>query len=163
MRSIPRRSVILCGVLAAGATLYASPTAEADNRRLNSSVVSNVYTVQRQAGCTNNITVDPRLLEAAHWHTLDVLNDRSLDGDTGSDGSTPQVRAANAGFRGRVAETVAINPALAINNLDVINQWYNRPDYLAIMQDCSYTRIGVWSENSLDRSVLVAVYGSPES
>nr|MDT0525757.1 CAP domain-containing protein [Streptomyces sp. DSM 41633] len=121
-----------------------------------------VYTVQRQAGCANNITVDPRLLEAAHWHTLDVLNNRSLDGDTGSDGSTPQVRAANAGFRGRVAQTIAINPALAINNLDVINQWYNRPDYLAIMQDCGFTRIGVWSENSLDRSVLVAVYGSPD-
>ncbi|ODR26174.1 MULTISPECIES: CAP domain-containing protein [Mycolicibacterium] len=163
MKSILGRSVILCGVLTAGVTLHSPPTAEADNRRLNSSVVSNVYTVQRQAGCTNNIIVDSRLLEAAHGHTLDVLNDRSLDGDTGSDGSTPQVRAVNAGFRGRVAETVAINPALAINNLDVINQWYNRPDYLAIMRDCSYTRIGVWSENSLDRSVLVAVYGSPES
>ncbi|WP_412093905.1 CAP domain-containing protein [Mycolicibacterium goodii] len=139
-----------------------APDAAADNRRLNSSVVSNVYTVQRQAGCTDNITVDPRLLEAARRHTLDVLNNRSLDGDIGSDGSTPQVRAINAGFRGRVAETVAINRALAINNLDVINQWYHRPDYLAIMQDCGFTRMGVWSENSLDRSVLVAVYGSPE-
>ena len=163
MTIIARRLAILaqCGVLTVTALLHA-PGAAADNRRLNSSVVANVYTVQRQAGCANNITVDPRLLEAAHWHTLDVLNNRSLDGDTGSDGSTPQVRASNAGFRGRVAQTIAINPALAINNLDVINQWYHRPDYLAIMQDCGFTRIGVWSENSLDRSVLVAVYGSPD-
>jgi hypothetical protein len=29
------------------------------------------------------------------------------------------------------------------------------------MQDCSHTAIGVWSENSLDRSVVVAVYGTP--
>ncbi|ABK73113.1 CAP domain-containing protein [Mycolicibacterium smegmatis] len=163
MNLIAQRSVVLvaCGVLTAGAVSHA-PDAAADNRRLNSSVVSNVYTVQRQAGCTDNITVDPRLLEAARRHTLDVLNNRSLDGDIGSDGSTPQVRASNADFYGRVAETVAVNPALAINNLDVINQWYHRPDYLAIMRDCGFTRMGVWSENSLDRSVLVAVYGSPE-
>lgn len=148
-----------CGALAMVAMLNA-PDSRADNQRLNSSVVANVYTVQRQAGCTNGITVDPRLLEAAHWQALDVLNNRSLDGDTGSDGSTPPVRAANAGFHGRVAETVAINPSLAINNLDVINQWYYRPDYLAIMQNCDFTRMGVWSENSLDRSVLVAMYGS---
>jgi hypothetical protein len=29
------------------------------------------------------------------------------------------------------------------------------------MSDCGYTKMGVWSENSLDRSVVVAVYGKP--
>ena len=61
-----------------------------------------------------------------------------------------------------MAETVAINPALAINNLDVINQWYYNPVYFAIMSDCANTAIGVWSGNSLNRSVVVAVYGQPE-
>lgn len=56
---------------------------------------------------------------------------------------------------------MAINPALAINNVDVINQWYNDPRAFAIMSDCRNTVIGVWSENSLDRSVVVAVYGQP--
>jgi hypothetical protein len=56
---------------------------------------------------------------------------------------------------------VAINPASAINNLDVLNQWYYNPAYFAIMSDCTNTAIGVWSENSLDRSVVVAVYGRP--
>ena len=54
---------------------------------------------------------------------------------------------------------MAINPALAINNLDVIKQWYYKAADLAIMQDCANTVVGVWSENSLDRSVVVAVYG----
>jgi hypothetical protein len=62
-----------------------------------------------------------------------VLNNTALDGDFGSDGSTAQDRANAAGFNGIVAETVAINPALAINNVEVINQWYYRPDYMAIM------------------------------
>ena len=137
------------------------PAAHADNTRLNNGVVANVYTVQHQAGCTTDIKKNPALNQAAEWHANDVLNNRALDGDLGSDGSTPQDRAAAAGFRGKVAQTVAINPALAINNLDVINQWYYNPADFAIMSNCANTAIGVWSVNSLDRSVLVAVYGQP--
>jgi uncharacterized protein YkwD len=138
-----------------------APTAVADNRRLNDGVVANVYTVQHQAGCTNDVKIDPRLRLAAQWHTDDVMNNRALDADVGSDGSTPQQRGEAAGFRGRVSETVAINPALAISGIELINQWYYRPDYLAIMRDCANTAIGVWSQNSLDRTVVVAVYGAP--
>ena len=90
-----------------------------------------------------------------------MLNNRALDGDIGSDGSTPQSRANAAGFVGTVAETVAINPALAISGIEIINQWYYRPDYMAIMSNCANTKMGVWSVNSLDRSVVVAVYGQP--
>jgi hypothetical protein len=68
-----------------------------------------------------------------------VLNNRDLDGDLGSDGSTPQDRANAAGLRGTVAETVAINPALAISGIELINQWYYNPAYLTIMRDCAHT------------------------
>ncbi|MBB3606170.1 uncharacterized protein YkwD [Mycolicibacterium sp. BK556] len=142
-------------------TVAGAPAAHADNTRLNNGVVANVYTVQHQAGCSTDIKKNPALTQAAEWHANDVLNDRTLDGDLGSDGSTPQSRAAAAGFNGKVAQTVAINPALAINNMDVINQWYYDPADFAIMSDCANTAIGVWSVNSLDRSVLVAVYGQP--
>ncbi|WP_394328788.1 CAP domain-containing protein, partial [Mycobacterium avium] len=80
----------------------------------------------------------------------------------GSDGSTPQDRANAAGFRGRAAETVAINPAMAISSLELVNQWYANPDDMAIIRDCANTSIGVWSDNSLDRTVVVAVYGQPD-
>lgn len=146
-------------ILTASALLDPAP-AQADNKRLNAGVVSNVYTLQRQAGCTGDLTVSPQLRLAAQWHTDDVLNNRSLDGDIGSDGSTAQDRARAAGYPGVVAETVAINPALAISGIELINQWYYNPAYLAIMRNCAYTQIGVWSENSLDRTVVVAVYGS---
>ena len=145
------------------AAVHAIPEANADNSRLNSGVVANVYTVQHQAGCSNNIRIDPKLRLAAEWHTNDVLNNSNLDGDIGSDGSTPQTRAEAAGFRGKVFDTVAINRALAINNVDVINQWYYNPVSFAIMSDCANTAIGVWSANSLDRSVVVAVYGQPQA
>ena len=60
-----------------------------------------------------------------------------------------------------VAETVAINPALSINNVDVINQWHPNPTAFAILSDCKNTAIELWFENSLDRSVVVAVYDQP--
>lgn len=152
---------MLPAVVAAVAAGVLAPTAYADNSRLNNAVVANVYTIQYQHGCRNDVLIDPQLRLAAQWHAQDVLNNRALDGDIGSDGSTTQDRAHAAGYRGVVAETVAINPALAINGIEIINQWYYRPDYLAIMSNCTNTQMGVWSENSLDRSVIVAVYGQP--
>jgi uncharacterized protein YkwD len=148
-------------VFLSATTVFAAPAAHADNRRLNDSVVANVYTIQHQAGCTNDVHINPHLRLAAQWHTLDILNNRTLDGDVGSDGSTPQDRANAAGFHGNASETVAINPALAISGIEILNQWYYRPDYMAIMSSCANTQMGVWSENSLDRTVVVAVYGRP--
>ena len=78
-----------------------APAAHADNSRLNNSVIANVYTIQHQAGCSTDIKRNPALTLAAQWHTDDVLNNRSLDGNVGSDGSTPQDRAAAAGFKDR--------------------------------------------------------------
>lgn len=139
-----------------------APGACADNKRLNDSVWANVYTVQRQAGCTSTIKRNSQLQLAAQWHTDDMMNNRNLDGDIGSDGSTPQSRAAAAGFRGRAVQTVAVTPALAINNMDIMRQWYYDPPSFAIMSDCANSTIGIWSANSLDRSIVVAVYGQPQ-
>ena len=148
-------------LVVAGGAIAGMPAANADNKRLNESVAVNVYTIQHQAGCNTDLKINPQLRLAAQWHTNDVLNNRALNGDIGSDGSTVQDRANAAGFKGIVSETVAINPALAISGVEIMNQWYYRPDYMAIMSNCANTQIGVWSENSLDRSVVVAVYGQP--
>ena len=130
-RKLPDVLAMMTAVAALGVgAMVATPAAYADNRRLNDGVVANVYTVQQQAGCTNNLKINPQLRLAAQWHTDDVLNNRDLDSDVGSDGSTPQDRANAAGFHGRVAETVANNPALAISGIELINQWYYNPPIL---------------------------------
>jgi hypothetical protein len=165
------RPLTLPALAVAAGALLCMPAAHADgdnntlipnNKRLNDGVVANVFTIQHQAGCTNDVRINPQLQLAAQRHTHDVLNNRNLDGDSGSDGSTPQDRANAAGFHGPVAETVAINPALAISGIELINQWYYNPAYFGIMSDCANSQIGVWSENSPDRTVVVAVYGQPE-
>ncbi len=157
------QALTLSGALAlAAGAVFGAPAAQADNKRLNDSVVANVFTVQHQAGCANDVKINPQLQLAAQWHTLDVLNNRNLHGDNGSGGSMPQDRANAAGFHGKVAETVAINPAVAISGIELINQWYYNPAYFAIMSNCANSQIGVWSENTPDRTVVVAVYGQPD-
>ena len=153
-------AVLSCALAVTG-SIAMSPSASADNKRLNNGVATNVYTIHRQQKCSEEVAVNPQLQLAAEWHTNDVLNNRALDGDTGSDGSSVQDRTNAAGYQGIVAETVAINPALAISGIEILNQWYSNPAYLAIMRDCTYTQVGVWSANSLDRTVVVAVYGRP--
>ena len=160
LRTLFLPSAFAASILATGAVTNA-PIVAADNLRLNQGVVTNVNTIKKQAGCTTGLRINPQLQLAAQWQTDDVLQNRNLDGDVGSDGSTLQDRARRAGYRGTVAETVATVQSFAINGLDIINGWYFRPDYNAIMSNCANTEIGVWSDNSSDRSVAVAVYGQP--
>ena len=89
-RTLPEVLAVITAVTAAAVgSMVAAPAAHADNRRLNDGVVANVYTVQHQAGCTNNLKINPQLRLAAQWHTNDVLNNRSLDSDIASDVTTP--------------------------------------------------------------------------
>jgi hypothetical protein len=151
----------LLAMLVASTGTVTAPVAHADNTRLNNGVFANIYTAQKQNGCVADPRLDGRLVNAARVQTDDLLNNHDLNGDIGSDGSTPQDRAQAAGFIGKVDETVAINPSLAINGIDVLGQWYADPVLWGIVKDCRHTTLGVWSENSLDRSVVVAVYGVP--
>ena len=158
---VPVTRVLVTALILAVHGAIAAPAAHADDRRMNSAVVQDVQIIQGTAGCTSTVRVSPKLQLAAQWHALDVIDDRTLDRDIGSDGSTVQSRAAAAGYMGAVAETVAINPALSISGIELINQWYHNPAYLEIMQNCNFTQIGVWTEHRIDRTVVVAVYGQP--
>ncbi len=153
-------SVVGAGIVTLGA-VFPTPAAGADNLRLNQGVIDNVETIKKQAGCKTDLKLNLQLQAAAQRQADDMLNNRDLDGDIGSDGSTVQDRARAAGYRGNVAETVATIASLAINGIDIMGNWYYRPDYMAIMSNCANLQIGVWSDNSFNRSVAVAVYGQP--
>lgn len=165
LRLTARQATAVVLAFASGATapLFNPASAAADNSRLNNGVLSDVYTAQKKNGCQSEPRRNRFLVEAARLHTLDLMSNRELNGDVGSDGSSAQDRAKAAGFVGVADETVAINASFAISGLEILNQWWWDPRSRAIMQDCRNTAVGVWSENSLDRTVVVAVYGQPAS
>jgi uncharacterized protein YkwD len=156
------RVIAATAAAAAMVAMSSATPANADNSRLNKSVFANIYTAQKKNGCETSPHLDDRLIQAARVHTFDALDNPDVNGDVGSDGSTPQDRARVAGFDGgTVSETIAINPALAISGMEILTQWWDDPPSRARMQDCRNTAIGVWSENSWNRTVVVAVYGQP--
>lgn len=149
---------LIYGTAAATAILVVwAPAAHADNSRLNNSVIANAYTVQR------NIKRDPALTLAARW----LYGRRAQQPGAGRQRRLRRLHAQDLEFRrsgiqGQGRRDRGDQSRLAINNLDVINQWYYDPVDFGIMSDCANTAIGVWSENSLDRSVVVAVFGQPD-
>ncbi|MCF6388697.1 hypothetical protein L2K20_17090 [Mycobacterium sp. MBM] len=67
-----RRGVLLTAALPIA--VLGAATAHPDNRRLNESVIANVYTVPRQAGCPTEITMTTHpgageLISTADTHT----------------------------------------------------------------------------------------------
>ena len=60
---------VIPAVAVLGAAIAGTPTAPADNKRLNDGVVANVYTIQHQHGCGNDVKINPQLQLAAEWHT----------------------------------------------------------------------------------------------
>src|SRR5271163_3680569 len=104
-RSTARLAIL--AVLSAGIVTLGGVTAHADgdndtvipnNQRLNNGVAESVYGIQHQAGCATNLKINRTLNLAAQRHAQDVLNNRALDGDIGSDGSIAQDRAQGVGY-----------------------------------------------------------------
>src|ERR1700739_358438 len=92
------RPLTLAALAVAASIMLCTPAADADgdnntlipnNKRLTDGVVANVYTMQHQAGCKNDVRINPQLQLAAQRHTRDVLNQRHLDRDIGSAGAQP--------------------------------------------------------------------------
>src|ERR1700728_5264947 len=75
------------------AVASAAPGVPGNNDRLNNGIVVNVDTIKSQAGCTTKLKKNPQLEVAPQRHTIDVLNNRGLDADIGSVGSSVQDRA----------------------------------------------------------------------
>lgn len=96
----PLKAVLATALGVTIASTAALPAAHADNRRFNSSVVANVYAVQRQAECTGELTVSPQLLLAAEWHARDLMANRSLGRCRHRRIHTPAA-GGGRGFRGR--------------------------------------------------------------
>ena len=103
-----------------------------------------------------DIRMIPPLGLAAQRYVCDLVSHPELDGQIGSDGSTPQSRSAAAGYRrsARPSRSMRHWPSTPRRHH---HGWY-RPAAWAIMSDCANTAIGVHGfGNSLDRSVVVAV------
>lgn len=98
---------------------------------------------------------DPRLTVAAQRHADDVLMNGIGDGGhIGSDGSSPQVRIADAGYArtGYTSEIVYWGSGSHATPSAALDLWMDSPAHRAIILDCAFTAAGfaiAWDGNTM--------------
>ncbi|OMC31566.1 secretion protein [Mycobacterium sp. GA-1841] len=85
----------------------------------------------------------PSLTSAAQRHADDMLV-TGVGGHTGSDGSSPQARIADAGYTsaGYTGEVVYWGTGSAASVAAALDAWMNSPPHRDIILNCSYTAAG---------------------
>jgi uncharacterized protein YkwD len=106
---------------------------------------------QLRQGC-GAINDDPRLAEAAQRHANDMLRS-GVSGHIGSDGSSPQARITDAGYRSRYSgEIVFWATGSAANPNKALDMWMQSPPHRAIILNCAYNAGGfatAWDGNKM--------------
>jgi uncharacterized protein YkwD len=104
---------------------------------------------------------DPRLTEAAQRHANDMLTN-GLNGHIGSDGSSPQVRITDAGYRSRYSgEVVFWGTGSAANPSEALDMWMQSPPHRAIILNCAYTAAGFATASNGNKMTVVGDFAAP--
>lgn len=149
--------VALTGVLI-GAPAIAS--ADPDQALLD---LINQQRAQSQLPCNPlNLPQNPQLQAAADRAAKDLATNGfgKFPPHTGSDGSTSQQRADDAGYNGFVAENAAQNASLQ----GVVTGWMNSEGHKTTMLGCMWLEAGTATARTPDGLIdAVALFGWPKS
>ncbi len=140
----------MCPVVITTLCATSDPAARADNS--GTAVYSGVSRVRQTCGPIND---DPRLTVAAQRHADDMLKS-GVGGHVGSDGSSPQARIADAGYRATyTGEIVYWGTGSAATPSVAVDQWMQSPPHRAIILNCAFTAAGF--ATALDGNKMTAV------
>ncbi|WP_197281256.1 MULTISPECIES: CAP domain-containing protein [unclassified Mycobacterium] len=128
----------LCCALIAPAGSLAESVARADD--FGTSLYTGVNGLRQPCGPLRD---DPRLRAAAQRHADDMLH-TGLSGHIGSDGSSPQMRIADAGYVGSHAtgEIVYWGTGSAANPAQALDSWMQSPPHRGLIVNCAFTASG---------------------
>jgi uncharacterized protein YkwD len=123
-----------------------------------SAVYSGVNRLRQACGPLGD---DPRLTEAAQRHANDMLRN-GLNGHIGSDGSSPQVRITDAGYRTRYSgEIVFWGTGSAANPSQALDMWMQSPPHRGIILNCAYTAAGFATASDGNKMTVVGDFAAP--
>lgn len=118
---------------AATATLFGS------HQKETARLLTLVNSVRRAVGCPS-LTTNTKLTKSARKHSADMASHRNMS-HTGSDGSAPSDRIADAGYeRSAYGENVAHGYATPES---VMAGWMSSPGHRRNILDCSFKEIGL--------------------
>ncbi|GLE50655.1 hypothetical protein ATCCBAA256_02430 [Mycobacterium montefiorense] len=118
---------------------------------------SGVSRIREACGVIGN---DPRLTEAAQRHADDMLRN-GVNGHIGSDGSSPQVRITDAGYRTPYSgEVVFWGTGSAANPGEALDLWMQSPPHRAIILNCAYSAAGFATASDGNKMTIVGDFAA---
>jgi len=149
-------AVFLIGALFVAAPSTADFAARADDS--GSAVYSGVNRLRAACGPIGD---DPRLTEAAQRHANDMLRN-GVNGHIGSDGSSPQARITQAGYRSHYSgEVVFWGTGSAANPSQALDSWMQSPPHRGIILNCAYTAAGFATASDGNKMTVVGDFAAP--
>jgi uncharacterized protein YkwD len=145
----------ICTVFITPLGTVADFAARADD--LGTAVYSGVNRLRQTCGVIGD---DPRLTVAAQQHANDMLKN-GVDGHTGSDGSSPQARIANAGYTGYTGEIVYWGTGSAATPSAALDLWMASPAHRTIILNCAFTAGGFATASDGDKMTAVGDFAGP--
>jgi uncharacterized protein YkwD len=146
-----------CTVLITALGTVAGSTARADD--FGTAVYNGISQLRQTCGVIND---DPRLTAAAQQHANDMLQN-GLDGHTGSDGSSPGARIADAGYTGTgyTGEIVYWGTGFLASPASALDRWMESPPHRDIIMNCSYTAGGFATASDGNKMTVVGDFAGP--
>jgi uncharacterized protein YkwD len=147
----------ICIVFITALGTVAGFAARADD--LGSAVYSGVNRLRQTCGVIGD---DPGLTVAAQRHANDMLT-TDVGGHIGSDGSSPQVRIADAGYRrtGYTGEIVYWGTGSLGTPSAALDMWMESPAHRAIILDCAFTAGGFAVASDGHKMTAVGDFAGP--
>lgn len=146
----------MCPVVLTALCATTDRAARADES--GTAVYSGVNRVRQTCGAIND---DPRLTVAAQRHADDMLKN-GVSGHVGSDGSSPQARIADAGYRASyTGEIVYWGTGSAATPGVAVDQWMQSPPHRAIILNCAFTAAGFATASDGNKMTAVGDFAGP--
>jgi uncharacterized protein YkwD len=146
-----------CTVFITALSTIAGFAARADD--LGTAVYSGVNQLRQTCGAIGD---DPGLTAAAQRHANDMLKN-GVGGHTGSDGSSPAARIADAGYTrtGYTGEIVYWGTGSAATPSAALDLWMESPAHRAIILNCAFTAGGFAIARDGNKMTAVGDFAGP--
>lgn len=147
----------ICAVVTTAVGTSAGTSAQADAR------ATGIYVgVNQQRQSCGAIREDARLTAAAQRHANDMLTNSAFS-HTGSDGSSPRARIADAGYgsAGSTGEIVFWATGSAATAEAAIAFWMQSPGHRAIILNCAFTAGGFATASDGNMMTAVGDFAGP--
>jgi uncharacterized protein YkwD len=148
---------VFFAAMAVAGPMLAAPAGAGDQ---GGAILGEVNAARAANGC-GPVAANPQLTASAARQATDML-EHGVRGHTGSDGSLPAQRVADAGYGSyaKLGEIVFWSTGPGGTPAAAVSWWMNSPQHRAVITDCALTDAGFSAVSSGDKMTATGDFGA---